>query len=216
MQEQQPNTDTNSVLGRLQLLYGVQSDSELSRVTGINRQTIGSWRARSSIPYELCVSLASERGVSLNWLLAGTGAMYLIKEALYLTDTEAADIGDHLKLAFQALGLNLKEVATLSGIPYSSLQNYVGGHREPNLRALEALGRHVGISLDWLITGQAGAQVASFVSDQKLLGLLADLNEDDRIEIIRLAENKQRIKRLEDQIQELKQQLDQTPTKYER
>ena len=42
----------------------------------VNRQTLGSWRTRGRIPYEECVNLAEEKGVSLDWLLIGEGQMY--------------------------------------------------------------------------------------------------------------------------------------------
>lgn len=51
------------------------NDSQLCEATGTNRQTMGNWRSRNSVPYTLCVSVAEERGVSLDWLLTGEGAM---------------------------------------------------------------------------------------------------------------------------------------------
>jgi len=65
-----------SVLERLWALLDVDSDSKLARAIGVNRQTLGSWRSRDSVPYELCVSLALERGASLDWLIAGNGEMF--------------------------------------------------------------------------------------------------------------------------------------------
>jgi len=64
-----------SVLERLWALLGVDSDSSLARAMGVNRQTLGSWRTRNSVPYELCVKFALERGASLDWLLTGNGQM---------------------------------------------------------------------------------------------------------------------------------------------
>lgn len=64
-----------SVLDRLQIALGVRSDSQLCEVTGTNRQTMGNWRSRNSVPYSLCVNVAEERGLSLDWLLTGEGAM---------------------------------------------------------------------------------------------------------------------------------------------
>ena len=63
------------VLDRLQIALGVKNDSQLCEVTGTNRPTLGNWRSRNSVPYPLCVQVAEERGLSLDWLLTGEGSM---------------------------------------------------------------------------------------------------------------------------------------------
>lgn len=65
----------SDVLNRLMVVFKVNNDSELARSLGVNRQTLASWRKRDSIPYSLCVSIAEQRDVSLDWLLGGTGEM---------------------------------------------------------------------------------------------------------------------------------------------
>lgn len=63
----------NAVLLRLMSLFNVDNDSELARVLNVNRQTLASWRKRDSVPYSICINLAEERGISLDWLLTGKG-----------------------------------------------------------------------------------------------------------------------------------------------
>ncbi|EBA1657922.1 bacteriophage CI repressor [Salmonella enterica] len=63
----------SDVLNRLMVVFKVNNDSELARSLGVNRQTLASWRKRDSIPYSLCVSIAEQRDVSLDWLLSGIG-----------------------------------------------------------------------------------------------------------------------------------------------
>lgn len=63
------------VLDRLQIALGVKNDSQLCEATGTNRPTLGNWRSRNSVPYPLCVQVAEERGLSLDWLLTGEGPM---------------------------------------------------------------------------------------------------------------------------------------------
>lgn len=63
------------VLARLQALFNVESDSALANAMEVNRQTLGSWRARGRVPYEECINLAIQRGLSLDWLLIGEGPM---------------------------------------------------------------------------------------------------------------------------------------------
>ena len=65
----------DAVLERLMTIFAVDSDSELARKLDVNRQTLGSWRSRQSIPYSLCVSVSEAEGVSLDWLLTGEGGM---------------------------------------------------------------------------------------------------------------------------------------------
>ena len=65
----------DAVLERLMTVFAVDSDSELARKLDVNRQTLGSWRSRQSIPYALCVSVSEAEGVSLDWLLTGEGEM---------------------------------------------------------------------------------------------------------------------------------------------
>lgn len=64
-----------AVLERLMTVFAVDSDSELARKLDVNRQTLGSWRSRQSIPYALCVNVSEAEGVSLDWLLTGEGQM---------------------------------------------------------------------------------------------------------------------------------------------
>lgn len=64
------------VLERLKLALGASSDSELCRMTGVNRQTLGNWKGRDSVPYPLCVKISEDMGISLDWLLTGEGQMY--------------------------------------------------------------------------------------------------------------------------------------------
>lgn len=65
----------DAVLERLMTVFAVDSDSELARKLDVNRQTLGSWRSRQSIPYALCVNVSEIEGVSLDWLLTGEGTM---------------------------------------------------------------------------------------------------------------------------------------------
>ena len=70
------NKTASAVLDRLQILFGVDSDSDLCKAINVNRATLGTWRVRNSVPYSLCVKVAEEKGASLDWLLTGEGEMY--------------------------------------------------------------------------------------------------------------------------------------------
>ena len=69
------NKSAGAVLDRLHLVYGVKNDSQLCDAVGTPRATLGNWRNRDSVPYPLCVSVAESKGISLDWLLTGEGAV---------------------------------------------------------------------------------------------------------------------------------------------
>jgi hypothetical protein len=56
-------------------IYKVRYDKDLAQCLGINSQNISTWRQMDSTPFELCISVAKEKGVDLNWLLTGEGDM---------------------------------------------------------------------------------------------------------------------------------------------
>lgn len=66
-------TSATAVLDRIAQAVGAKDDSEAAKALKIARSTWGNWRARESIPYPLCVKLAEERGIRLDWLLIGEG-----------------------------------------------------------------------------------------------------------------------------------------------
>ena len=128
-------------------------------------------------------------------------------------------IKERLREAMDAKGLTIKALSGLSKIPYRSLQNYLRGEREPNAEALVALSTHLNISIDWLLTGKGEAvgvekaqpanQEQHFnQSDLKLLELLNQLEPEVRKELLRGAEEKQRMIDMEKQLKELSAAFD--------
>ena len=73
-------------------LFNVDSDSELARVLNVNRQTLASWRKRDSVPYSICINIAEERGVSLDWLLTGKGEEEVSKVEPAIQNFSQADL----------------------------------------------------------------------------------------------------------------------------
>jgi hypothetical protein len=106
------NLSAKSVLDRLQKALGVKSDSALSRLLGVNRATLGNWRTRDSVPYSICVNYSIDKGISLNWLLAGQGNMLLnvsgqSAEALSVDHTYLIELFDALSEEQQQVALQL-------------------------------------------------------------------------------------------------------------
>lgn len=128
-------------------------------------------------------------------------------------------IKERLREAMDGNGLTIKALSDLSKIPYRSLQNYLRGEREPNAEALVALSTHLNISIDWLLTGkgeavgvekaqQANQEQHFNQSDLKLLELLNQLEPEVRKELLRGAEEKQRMIDMEKQLKELSAAFD--------
>ncbi|MFU6235016.1 helix-turn-helix domain-containing protein [Pseudomonas aeruginosa] len=118
-----------------------------------------------------------------------------------------------LRSALEAKGLSIKEAAEACGIPYRSFQNYTLGLREPNAEALGTISSQLGISVDWLLTGDGqmlrGVPVGETHSgaenprEQALLALWRELDEGEQREIQLAAEEKKRLKILEQRLAEL-------------
>lgn len=125
------------------------------------------------------------------------------------------ETSSRLRLALEVMKLTIKEAAERCGIPYRSFQNYTLGLREPNAEALRTVSTQLGISSDWLLTGEgpmlrgesaqapsAGGEAAN-PREQAILELYRALDEDAQREIQSAAEEKKRLKTLEQRLQEL-------------
>jgi len=127
-------------------------------------------------------------------------------------------IGRRIRAAIEAQGLTLKQAAEKSGIPYSSLQNWAGGHRDPRPDALIGLGSQLGISIDWLLTGEGEmlrrnatahpdqderAEYDMPPPERVLLELYRSLDEDGQRAVETVALEKKRLRDIEMQLKEL-------------
>lgn len=71
MQIMDKEADFAAIVARVKTLYEVNKDSDLAAVLGVNRQTVYSWKTRNVIPLEKCLQIATDRQVSLDWILFG-------------------------------------------------------------------------------------------------------------------------------------------------
>lgn len=75
------NTETDKILERIRIVFCIQSDSDLAKTLNVAKTTISTWRQRDSTPYSLCVQIAKDKNISLDWLLTGDGEMLKGKQA---------------------------------------------------------------------------------------------------------------------------------------
>lgn len=125
------------------------------------------------------------------------------------------NIGTRLRHALDAMGLKINEAAEKAGLPYRSMQNYLRGEREPGAEALASISEHLGISVDWLLTGTGtmlrsaeGEGTILSPRDRGLLELFQSLDGEAQREIQSAAEEKKRLKDMERQLKELSLRLD--------
>lgn len=65
----------DAILNRLMSVYQVKKNIDLCKKLNLSPQTLSTWRGRNKIPFELCVKVALEQEVSLDWLLLGREEM---------------------------------------------------------------------------------------------------------------------------------------------
>lgn len=66
---------SSEIIVRLKQITATSTDSGLSERLGVSPQTLSSWKGRERLPYSICIDLADEYGISLDWLLTGRGPM---------------------------------------------------------------------------------------------------------------------------------------------
>ena len=123
-------------------------------------------------------------------------------------------IENRIRLAIELSNLSLKDAAMLCEIPYSSLQNWVSGARDPRSDALISLASHLGVSIDWLLTGQ-GPVRRNFPQENtvgvprlspaegSLITLFRSVNDDDRLHIKNTILERKRLREMEQRIKDI-------------
>ncbi|WP_026608704.1 helix-turn-helix transcriptional regulator [Methylocaldum szegediense] len=86
----------DQILERLATALGTDKDVELADAIGVSRQVLSTWRKRGTVPYEKLCEVASEKNISLNWLLLGKGPTTLEPDENPAVDAELKAIGEIL------------------------------------------------------------------------------------------------------------------------
>jgi len=77
VRSEQPPLDADAIIERMRRVFGVKYETELAAALGLSKAAPSNWRQRNSPPYEICVEIARDKGVSLDWLIFGVGEMSL-------------------------------------------------------------------------------------------------------------------------------------------
>ncbi|EPW7001990.1 phage repressor protein CI [Vibrio parahaemolyticus] len=64
------------VIERLMQATNTRSNQELADAFGLPKSTVGTWRHRNLVPYEIVIRLHLETGISIKWLTLGQGEPY--------------------------------------------------------------------------------------------------------------------------------------------
>jgi len=106
--------------------------------------------------------------------------------------------------------LKITVAAEKSGIPYRSMQNYLSGEREPGVDALTAMNTQLGISVDWLLTGEGRMRRGETTEmatetprESAVLALLRQLPDDDQQEIQLVVQGKKRLHDVERRLEQV-------------
>lgn len=62
-------------------------------------------------------------------------------------------ISERLRLICEHKHWKIKDFSELTGLPYRTMQGYIGGEREPNAEGMAAIAK-AGINLNWLVIGE--------------------------------------------------------------
>jgi transcriptional regulator with XRE-family HTH domain len=76
-------------------------------------------------------------------------------------DSFGAALGARIRQARQARGLAQEDLGQLVGVRGLTISRAELGKTTPNARVLDALARQLGVSVDWLLTGQGRAPEAA-------------------------------------------------------
>lgn len=126
-------------------------------------------------------------------------------------------IATRLRSVLDLKGLSIKEASEIVGIPYRTLQNYLLEEREPNAKAMSAIRTHLGVSVDWLLTGdgsmlhgvsaEGSGPVTENMQEKAMLELFRSLGDAGKREIQSAAEEKKRLMDVEQRLKDLTEAL---------
>ncbi|POZ51329.1 helix-turn-helix domain-containing protein [Methylovulum psychrotolerans] len=127
------------------------------------------------------------------------------------------NICTRLRQAIDDSGMNIREFSESTGVPYVTLQQYLAGKRSPATEALSKICIQTNININWLLTGQGEMHRAPQAANDAekelsrrqagMLELFNALDEKQQREILSVAEEKERLNRMEQELGEIRKKL---------
>ena len=96
---------------------------------------------------------------------------------------EVVQIGNRIRKFRTEKGFSQKEMATLTGIPYSTYSNYENNNREPNLAQLNKIANILGISLQNLVFQGSVYTEINFDTDEEAASYLEVIRNLEKMNI---------------------------------
>lgn len=92
------------IVDRMKSVVGVSKDVDLAEHLGGARSTLSVWKRRGSIPLDECIKLATDRCISLDWLILGRGEQQVGKAGDEQDQKREDDLFVDLPLFDMAMG----------------------------------------------------------------------------------------------------------------
>lgn len=103
---------SREVLGRISSVLGCHGDANIAEELGVQRTTVSSWKSRDKIPYEECWQVAQKTGISMDWLLSGTGQK---ERNQNLVASKSGEVSYQHELPDGVVGIPLLDIAASAG-----------------------------------------------------------------------------------------------------
>lgn len=118
------NFCAGDVLERMKNLYEVNTFKELAEALNLGSSTVSGWNVKNSIPFEVLLSVAEEKQISLDFLIYGKSAGQALSTHEKMALIAFNELSDRQKI--QALAM-MGNLAANGLIPPSVQLNQIGG-----------------------------------------------------------------------------------------
>ncbi len=119
-------------------------------------------------------------------------------------------IGLRLRQEIDGRGLTLADFSRITGVPYPTLMQYLADKRAPSAEMLEKICRQTNIDVCWLLVGSKdGVEDSKAVAlrlsaqERELIRLFRQIEPGGQKAVLSLAEEKERLRQREGQLEEL-------------
>lgn len=107
-QDETGNNIPDRVYDRLKAAGGFRFDTQLATDMGADRTSVGKWRQRGTLPMDILLRYAREKGYSLDWLFFGTeeadaGGGYAVNESPAVYQDLDFDLFKHVAALVRAI-----------------------------------------------------------------------------------------------------------------